>query len=194
MALQWRELPIWVTRDLARYYAPSDFKKKFPETRVIVDGTECPVKKPKLPTAQQSTFSTYKNRNTAKVLVGITPGGMCSYVSPAYGGSTSDRQIVERSSLPDVCDPGDSVMSDKGQSRSDQQMLLAQPPAIVLKMLWVMRHVWPHIQGSKLTLVRQPEASGISAGLPVCPGLVVVLQASGNSSPSQGRHSLGGSS
>ncbi len=114
MALQWRELPIWTPRDLTRFYSPTGFKNQFPTTRVIVDGTECPIKKPKLPTAQQSTFSTYKNRNTVKVLVGITPGGMCSYVSPAYGGSTSDRQIVERSSLPQMCDNGDSVMSDKG--------------------------------------------------------------------------------
>ena len=114
MALQWRELPCWVSWDLTRFYAPSDFKRKFPETRVIVDGTECPIKKPKMPAAQQASFSTYKNRNTAKVLVGITPGGLCSYVSPAYGGTASDRQIVERSSMPQMCDPGDTVMADKG--------------------------------------------------------------------------------
>ena len=53
------------------------------------------------------------NKNTIKVLAGVTPGGLCSYISPAYGGSTSDRQIVERT-LPSMCDPGDSVMSDKG--------------------------------------------------------------------------------
>ena len=40
------------------------------------------------PLAQQITFSTYKNKNTAKVLIGVTPGGMVSYISPAYGGST----------------------------------------------------------------------------------------------------------
>ena len=45
--------------------------------------------------------------------VGVSPGGLCSYMSDAYGGSTSDRQIVERSSLPQMCDPGNS-MSDKG--------------------------------------------------------------------------------
>ena len=49
-----------------------------------------------------------------KVLVGITPGGLCSYVSLAYGGSTSDRQIMERSTMPQDCDCGDSMMADKG--------------------------------------------------------------------------------
>ena len=119
MSLQWRELDTWCDRDLVRFYMPSGFKAEFSSTRVIIDGTECPVKKPKLPNAQQSTFSTYKNRNTVKVLAGITPGGLCSYVSPAYGGSTSDRQIVERSTVPQSCDPGDSVMSDKGFNVQD---------------------------------------------------------------------------
>ncbi len=114
MSLQWRELNIWGNRDLVRFYAPEGFKRDFPKTRVIIDGTECPIKKPSLPTAQQSTYSTYKNRNTVKVLVGVSPGGMCTYLSPAYGGSTSDRQIVERSTLPKDCNPGDVIMSDKG--------------------------------------------------------------------------------
>lgn len=115
MSLQWRELDIWPSRDLVQFYSPIDFKKKFPSTRIIIDGTECPVKRPSMPVAQQSTFSTYKNRNTVKVLVGATPAGLVSYVSRAYGGSTSDRQIVERSNvLLSGCEPGDSIMADKG--------------------------------------------------------------------------------
>ena len=114
MSLQWRELQLWGNRDLIHFYTPTGFKNDFPKTRVIIDGTECPIKKPKLPTAQQATYSTYKNKNTIKVLVGISPGGMCTYVSPAYGGSASDRQIVERSSLTSDCVPGDAIMSDKG--------------------------------------------------------------------------------
>lgn len=81
---------------------------------MILDGTEIPVKQPKLPSAQQATFSHYKNRNTVKVVVGCTPGGMISYVSPAYGGSASDRSITERSDIPSKCDPGDSVIAYKG--------------------------------------------------------------------------------
>jgi len=114
MSLQWKRLPIWCSRDLVQFYSPLGFSAEYPTTRVIVDGTECPVQKPSFPTAQQSTFSTYKNRNTVKTLVGISPGGVTSFVSECYGGSTSDRQIVERSTLPSMCDPGDSVMSDKG--------------------------------------------------------------------------------
>ena len=119
MARQWREIDIWPTQNLVRYFAPSDFKAKFPTTRCIIDGTECPIKKPSAPRAQQATFSTYKNRNTVKALIGSTPGGLVNYISPAYGGSTSDRQIVERSNLVSICDPGDSIMADKGFNVQD---------------------------------------------------------------------------
>ncbi|XP_033739899.1 uncharacterized protein LOC117327155 [Pecten maximus] len=119
MYRQWQEIQWWPERDLVRYFCPTDFLSKFPTTRVIVDGTECPVKKPRPPVAQQSTYSTYKNRNTIKVLVGTTPGGLVSYLSPAYGGSVSDRQIVERSNLASICDPGDSIMADKGFNVQD---------------------------------------------------------------------------
>ncbi|XP_062578650.1 uncharacterized protein LOC134240580 [Saccostrea cucullata] len=119
MSKQWREVDIWPPKSLVKYFCPSDFKLKFPKTRVLVDGTECPIKKPKQPKSQQATFSTYKNKNTVKILVGATPGGLVSYVSSAYGGSTSDRQIVERSSLLNLCDPGDSIMADKGFNVQD---------------------------------------------------------------------------
>ena len=36
------------------------------QTRVIIDGTECPIKKPMAPRAQQSIFATYKKTNTVK--------------------------------------------------------------------------------------------------------------------------------
>ena len=54
---------------MACFLAPDSFRAKFSTTRVIVGGIECPIKKQKLPKAQQSTYSTCKNRNTIKVLV-----------------------------------------------------------------------------------------------------------------------------
>ncbi|ELT98802.1 hypothetical protein CAPTEDRAFT_101032 [Capitella teleta] len=108
MSLQWQ---------MVDYYFPFDFKSKFPSTRIIFDGTEIPIKKPSDPVAQQATFSTYKNRNTAKSLIGITPGGLTTYVSDCYGGSTSDRQIVERSTI--KVEKGDSMMADKGFNVQD---------------------------------------------------------------------------
>ena len=136
MASVWGEVNWWPSRDLVSYYCPRSFKQQFPSTRVIVDGTECPIQRPKQPIAQQATFSTYKNQNTVKVLVGITPGGLVSYISPAYGGSASDRQICERSELPGSCDPGDSIMADKGfnvQDMFDHDMVTVNIPTFFKK-------------------------------------------------------------
>lgn len=114
MALQWQEIDLWPSKDLVKFYSPEDFFDKFPDTRVILDGTECPIMQPTQPLTQQATFSSYKNRNTVKVVVGSTPGGLVCHISPAYGGSVSDRHIIERSDIPKKCVPGDSVMADKG--------------------------------------------------------------------------------
>jgi hypothetical protein len=119
MYAEWGELNWWPSRDLVRYFTPTDFKLKFPTTRVIIDGTECPIMKPKQPILQQATFSTYKNRNTVKVLVGCSPGGLVSFCSHAFGGTSSDRQIAERSALRTLREPGDSIMADKGFNVQD---------------------------------------------------------------------------
>ena len=52
-------------------------------------------------------------------MIGSTPGGLISYISPAYGGAVSDRQVIERSGLPTACDARDSVMADKGFNVQD---------------------------------------------------------------------------
>lgn len=116
---QWKEICWWPDRETTSYYMPEGFKAEFPKTRTIIDGTEIKIRKPAKPRAQQCTFSTYKNCNTIKVMVGITPGGLVNYVSTAYAGSTSDRQIVERSKLHIMCDPYDDIMSDKGFNVED---------------------------------------------------------------------------
>ena len=119
MYCSWIKLDIWPSRELVDSYIPADFTRLYPSTRVVVDGMEVPIKKPGKPTAQQVTYSTYKNRNTLKAIIGITPGGLTSYVSPAYGGSASDRIIVERENLAAKFDAGDSVMADKGFNVQD---------------------------------------------------------------------------
>ncbi|KAI0230562.1 hypothetical protein LSAT2_019104, partial [Lamellibrachia satsuma] len=66
MYCSWKELDIWPTKELVNAYMPSDFKRLYASTQVIVDGVEVPIKKPGKPTSQQVTYSSYKNRNTLK--------------------------------------------------------------------------------------------------------------------------------
>ena len=114
MYCKWKLLDIWPSKDMVNLYCPADFKRLYPTTRVILDGVECPIRKPKNPRLQQITYSTYKSRNTVKSVPGITPGGLVSYLPPVFGGSDSDRQFVERSNVPKLCDRKDSILVDKG--------------------------------------------------------------------------------
>ena len=65
---------------------------------------------------QAATWNPYKNHNTIKSMVGISPRGQVTYVSDTYGGHASDRQIIGRSTLLDEnkFEKKDSIMSDRG--------------------------------------------------------------------------------
>ena len=63
--------PSW---HIVQKYMPRAFKE-YPNTRLTVDATEFFVERPSSMAAQSETFSAYKNCNTVKSLIGITPSG-----------------------------------------------------------------------------------------------------------------------
>lgn len=71
------------------------------------------------PEFNQQLFSSYKNHYTIKFVVGMCEKGTVTFVSKAFGGSVSDRQIVEKSGLLDLLKDGDIVCADKGFTISD---------------------------------------------------------------------------
>ena len=62
---------------------------------------------------QQVIFSSYKNCNTAKALIGISPTGAVSFISELYGGNISDKEITKRSGTLDLMERGNEIMADQ---------------------------------------------------------------------------------
>ncbi len=53
------------------------------------------------------TFSSYKNHNTYKALIGISLGGAVTFVSNLYPGSISDKQLTRKSGLLQLLEKND---------------------------------------------------------------------------------------
>ena len=103
----------WPSRDEIRKTLPQRFRN-YPNLRIIIDCFELFIQKAKLPSSQKITWSNYKHRNTVKLLIGITPNGIISFISPSWTGMVSDKEIVRATGLVDILQEEDAVMADKG--------------------------------------------------------------------------------
>lgn len=70
------------------------------------------------------TFSNYKNDNTYKALIGISPDGVITFVSSLFPGSISDKSLTRKSGVLKLLEPGDSVMADRGFDIEEDLMLV----------------------------------------------------------------------
>lgn len=87
--------------------------------RTILDCTEMYVIKANDPSIHQMTFSSYKDHPTFKLLVGCDEMGAVNFISDAFVGSISDREILVKSGFLDIVEKGDAVLADKGFDVSD---------------------------------------------------------------------------
>jgi len=86
----------------------------FPNCRMIIDCTDIKIAAPHLMSEQKETYSSYRGMNSFKVLVGVAPNAVITFISKLFPGSVSDKVIVKESGLLDILEPGDMILADKG--------------------------------------------------------------------------------
>ena len=82
--------------------------------RIVIDCTDIEVATPGLMSKKKATYSSYRGMNFFKVLTGVTPNGMLTYVSKLYPGFISDKEIVQQSGILKHFVPDDLILTDKG--------------------------------------------------------------------------------
>ena len=106
--------------------------RDIPSLRGIIDCTEFYIEAPYRLPSQKSTYSSYKSRNTFKLLISISPIAHINFVSNLYTGSISDKEVIRQSAFLDKLEPGDVIMADKGFNVQDlfalREVKLMAPP------------------------------------------------------------------
>ncbi|VDI17562.1 Hypothetical predicted protein [Mytilus galloprovincialis] len=102
-------------------HLPKSFKK-YKNIRCIIDCTEVCCQQPRNFGKQGKYYSSYKGHTTYKFLVGIAPNGTIVYISYAFEGSISDKEIVKKSGFLDKLNNGDEIMADRGFTTDDLLM------------------------------------------------------------------------
>ena len=89
MDIRLQDLIIWPDRDCLQLTMPECFIESFgKKVAIIIDCFEIFIEWPSNLQARAYTWSNYKHKNTAEVLIGIIPQGTVGFISEAWGGSS----------------------------------------------------------------------------------------------------------
>ncbi len=104
----------WLPKETILATMPQCFKEYYPGTTCIIDCSETPLQKASNLDSRAESFSLYYAQNTVQYLVAIAPCGLIMFISPAYGGRSSDKFFTSDSGFLEYLRPGDEVLADQG--------------------------------------------------------------------------------
>lgn len=133
---------------------PISFRYRYSKVVSIIDCFEVEIQKPSNPLTQSLTWSEYKKCNTFKFLISCTPNGFINFVSGAYGGRISDKDIVKESGYVDHLPENVTIMADRGFKHItnillEKNCVLVRPPSVT--------------EGQKLSKMESKQAKQIAA-------------------------------
>ncbi|XP_022108375.1 uncharacterized protein LOC110988816 [Acanthaster planci] len=103
---------IWPSAQTVRSMVPSCFSE-YPNVRCIIDCLEFKTERPPSGEGQALMYSHNKGTYTCKVLVGISPHGLISFLSEAFPGGTTDSQVATESGVLDLLEPDDVIIASQ---------------------------------------------------------------------------------
>ena len=110
-----KDLIHWPDRDALQKIMPVCFQESFgKKVAIIIDCFEIFIERPSSLEARAATWSNYKHKNTVKILLGIAPQVLISFVSDTWEGRVSDKYLMDHCGLLKKLLPGDIVLADRG--------------------------------------------------------------------------------
>lgn len=106
----------WPERDYIFGILPPVFKASFPRLTSIIDYFEIFIERPRNLKARAQMYSNYKKHSTVKFFICMNPLGSVTFLSSAWGGRTTDNEIVRESGFISAKyhHPRDQILADRG--------------------------------------------------------------------------------
>lgn len=130
-----QNLIFWPDATTIKKLLPLPFRARYQNVQSIIDCFEVEIEKPSDPVFQACTWSEYKHCNTVKFLISSTPNGFINFISQAYAGRISDKDIVIKSKYLEKLPNSAHILADRGFKHvsaliEQKGNVLVRPPSV----------------------------------------------------------------